>query len=473
VTGPVGTAPSLTFLGGVRTVTGSKFLVESGEARVLVDCGLFQGLGELRRRNWEPPPVDPASLDAMVLTHAHLDHCGYLPRLVRHGFRGAVYATEYTARLAEIVLRDSAHLLAEEAEHANRMGWSKHRPALPLYEEKDVAAAMELIRPLSIGTDASLAPGIGVRLHHAGHVLGAAWALVHLDARAGHRATSVAFSGDLGRPHHPLLRPPEPLREAGVLVVESTYGDRRHADARAREVFADAITRTLGRGGSVIIPAFAVDRTEVLLYELTRLVQAGRIPAAPVFVDSPMALAALAVYRDAIARHAAEVSPRLLDAGSEALNPGRLYELRTVAESMTVNVPSVPSIVISASGMATGGRVLHHLRHALPDGVNSVIIVGHAAEGTRARQLVEGARTIKMFGQYVPVRAEIVDVPAFSVHADADEILDWMRHADPAPAMTFVAHGETAASEALRDRIERELNWPAVVPRWRERVLLR
>jgi len=462
--------PALTFLGGAGTVTGSKFLVEARGVRVLLDCGLFQGARELRRRNWEPFPLPAREIDAVVLTHAHLDHCGYLPALVRQGFAGQVFATGYTAELAEIVLRDSAKLLAEEAEQANSYGWSKHHPALPLYTEDDVDRAVRQISPVDPGQVTIIAPHTALTLHHAGHILGSAWA--RLELTGGHRSCTLACSGDLGRPAHPLLRPPDPFTGADVLLVESTYGNREHADDQARQAFAEAITRTLERGGSVIIPAFAVDRTEVILRTLRELRQAGQIPLSPVLIDSPMALAALGVYQKAIAAHSSELRSEIVADGTEALDPGWMQELRTAAESMTANRPARPSLIVSASGMATGGRVLHHLRHLLPDRRNTVLIVGFAAEGTRVRDLAEGARTIKIHGEYVPVRAEIIQADAFSAHADADDVLSWLAGA-PEPAATYVVHGEASAAAALRDRLDHELGWTAAVPALGERVTIR
>jgi len=462
--------PALTFLGGAGAVTGSKFLIETRETRVLLECGLFQGGRELRRRNWEPFALPAGQIDAVVLTHAHLDHCGYLPALARQGFAGPVFATGYTAELAEIVLRDSARLLAEEAEHANSYGWSKHHPALPLYTEADVDRAVRLITPVDPGQTAVIAPHITLMLHHAGHILGSAWAWLQITGN--HGSCTLACSGDLGRAAHRLLRPPDPFTGADVLLVESTYGNREHADEQARQAFAGAVTRTLQRGGSVIIPAFAVDRTEVILRTLRELRQAGQIPQSPVLIDSPMALAALGVYQKAIAARSSELRPEIIADGAEALDPGSMQELRTAAESMTANRPAHPSVIVSASGMATGGRVLHHLRHLLPDRRNTVLIVGFAAEGTRARDLADGARTIKIHGEYVPVRAEIVQADAFSAHADADDILSWLAGA-PEPAAAYVVHGEPAAAAALRNRLDHELGWTAAVPALCERVTIR
>ena len=454
---------SLTFLGAVDTVTGSRFLLQAGDTRVLVDAGLYQGLTTHRRRNWEEFPVDPATIDHVVLTHAHLDHTGYLPRLVKDGFTGSVTCTRATAELAEIVLRDSAHLQQEDARYANTAGFSKHSPALPLYDDGDVSRALELLAPVELGTRVELGDAVSVTLASAGHILGSASVLVQaMEARA-------VFSGDLGRPAHPLLHPPADPPESDTLVVESTYGDRAHPTPDP-DVLADAACRTIDRGGSLLLPAFAVDRTELVLLELRRLMGDGRIPEVPVFVDSPMALAALEVYRRAAARGSSELRPEArglmadLDVGVHAVHDAE--------GSMRLNRPGRPSLVISASGMASGGRVLHHLAHQLPDRRNTIVLTGYQAAGTRGRQLAEGARQVKIHGRYVPVRAEVVSVPDFSVHADADETLAWLGHAPAAPRTVYVVHGEPEASGSLAARISSELGWTAVVPSYRERVLI-
>ncbi|MEV7414540.1 MBL fold metallo-hydrolase [Streptomyces sp. NPDC089919] len=458
----------LSFLGGVRTVTGSKFLVENDHSRILVDCGLFQGVADLRRRNWDKLPCDASDIRAVVVTHAHLDHCGYLPRLVRQGFRGPVLTSARTARLAEIVLRDSARLQMEAAEHANRHGWSKHRPAKPLYDDDDVDHTVKFFDPVPIGSEVEIMAGTRLTLHHGGHILGSAWA--HLTLEDGH---TLAASGDLGRPGHPLLLPPEPFTGADVLLMESTYGNRRHDHESARREFAAVISRTLSRGGTVVIPAFAIDRTEVVLHELAALRQDGTLPRhVPVYVDSPMALAALDVYRDAVRSRSPELRPEIIAAGEAAISPEPFLAARTVQESIDINDATGPAVIVSSAGMATGGRVLHHLHRILPDPRNAVVIVGFAAAGTRARDLVDGARVLKMFGEYVPVRAEVADVPHFSAHADADQIIDWLRAAPP-PHTTYLVHGEEGAAGTLRDRIADELGWTAVVPKSGESVLVR
>ncbi|MFD8496039.1 MBL fold metallo-hydrolase RNA specificity domain-containing protein [Amycolatopsis sp. NPDC059657] len=458
-------APSvaLTFHGGAGTVTGSKYLVETPEARVLVDCGLFQGLSELRRRNWRSMPAELASVDAVVITHAHLDHCGYLPVLAKAGWRGPVYVTPGSAGLVPIVLNDSAHLMTEEALHANKYGWSKHRPALPLYDAHDAAKAIGLLETVHYGTPVDIAPGVSFEFGQAGHILGSAWVRL----TAGDR--TAVFSGDLGRPTHSLLRAPQPRPDCDTLVLESTYGNRSHHDAEAMDRLARTIRQTARRGGSVLIPAFAVDRTEVMLNALKKLKHDNAIPDLPVYVDSPMALATLRVYREALRERWPETRPEF--SGHDPLAAGHLNEVRTVEDSMRINNPRMPSIIISASGMATGGRVLHHLEHMLPNERHTVLIVGFAAAGTRSRQLASGARQIKIHGRYVTVRADVVQIDAFSAHADANELLTWATKGEQ-PSTTYLVHGEPEGSAAVAERLSSDYGWSAVVPRDGERVLL-
>lgn len=460
--------PLLCFLGAAETVTGSRFLVDTPGARVLIDCGLFQGLKPLRLRNWDPFPLDPASIDAVLLTHAHLDHTGYVPALLRNGFTGRIFATDGTKDLSRVVLPDSGHLQEEDAAYANRKGFSKHSPALPLYTEKDGLEAAERITVVPFSRALEVAPGIHATFRPAGHILGSATITLEL---SGAKARTLVFSGDLGRPPHPIFCSPAPLPQADIVVVESTYGDRQHEDEQSLQKFEEAIVRTASRGGMVIIPSFAVDRTEVILFHLRRLSQAQRIPELPVYVDSPMALASLAIYRQALAEGSPELEPGLRG-DPDPFDPGRLIEARTVAQSMAINDQRYPSIIISASGMATGGRVLHHLANRLPDHRNTVLLVGHQVEGTRGRALLDGVRSVKMLGRYIPVRAEVVKVPAFSVHADQGETLQWLRSVPRPPETTFIVHGEKPAAGALHDVIERELGWTAVVPRYLERVRL-
>jgi metallo-beta-lactamase family protein len=460
-----GDSTALRFLGGAGTVTGSKTVVETTTTSVMVDCGLFQGERDLRRRNWAPLDVDAGTVSAVLLTHAHLDHCGYLPKLCRDGFHGRVLATRTTEELARIVLMDSAHLLEEEARHALDHGWSKHAAPRPLYDTEDALRAISRFAGVAFAVTEDVAGQVRATWRPAGHVLGSS--IVHVETPGG----SVLFSGDLGRAGHPLLRPPSPPPAADVIVVESTYGDRVHGD-RDPAVLADVVNRTVARGGSVLIPAFAVDRTEIVLCALRDLMGRGDVPQVPVLVDSPMALRALDVYREALERGDPDViSRRATD--FDPFDTGDLRALRTPEESRAANAPAYPCIIVSASGMATGGRVLHHLEAQLPDPRNTVALVGYQAIGTRGRQLQDGARSIKIHGRYVPVRAEVADLQGFSVHADADDLIAWLGSCPEEPQCCFVVHGEPTGSEALRHRIDEELGWNAVVPRPGERVLLR
>ena len=455
---PSGTM-TLSFLGATGTVTGSRFLVATPESRVLVDAGLFQGLRQLRRRNWDPVPFDAGSLDAVVVSHAHLDHTGYLPALGRSGLTAPIIATPDTARLAELVLRDSAKLQEEDAAYAASKGFSKHENPKPLYDGKDVDRVLPLFEPTDFDEELVLGTNLTTRLRPAGHILGSASVL--LESPLG----SIVFSGDLGRSRHPLLRPPEPPPSVDTLVIESTYGDRKHP-ASGVEQLADVVRRTIGRGGVVVIPAFAVDRTEVLLVALGELISSGQVPAVPVFLDSPMALKVLDIYRDALRE-----GRRDLRQGVEGLlDVAGLREARTSLESKELNDPTSPCIIISASGMAAGGRVVHHLKYLLPQARNSVVLVGYQAVGTRGRDLVEGATALKMHGRYIPVRAEVTQIDGFSVHADSDELLEWASSMVEPPTTTYVVHGEPAASAELARRFRQELRWNAVVPRDGETV---
>ncbi len=461
--------PLLSFLGATGTVTGSRFLLETAHARVLVDVGMFQGLKHLRLRNRARFPVDPASIDAVVVTHAHLDHLGYAPALVADGFRGAIHLTTRTAQLGEIVLNDSARLQEEEADYANRHGFSKHHPALPLYTEADAREAVERFRPAAFDVPVEIAPGVHAQFQQAGHILGSAGVLLEADGTSTRR---VFVSGDVGRPDHPVLRAPVAPPATDALLVESTYGDRRHEDPEAAlDRFAQAITRTAERGGMVVIPSFAVDRTEIILLALKQLVQSSRIPALPVYADSPMALEVLGVYREAIA--AGDDDVRLGRSVGDPFDPGMLHEARTRDESIALNSLHVPSIIISASGMATGGRVVHHLARLLPDPRNTVVLAGFQAEATRGRLLANHVPSLKMLGRYVPVRAEIVVIDAFSAHADADDLIAWLGETPTPPDTAYVIHGEHDASVAMSTRITNTLGWNAVVPHDGERVLVR
>lgn len=454
-----GLGMEVAFFGATGTVTGSKYLVTSGTRRVLVDCGLFQGLKQLRLRNREPMPFDPGGVDAVVLTHAHLDHSGYLPLLVRNGFRGPVYCTSATRDLCGILLPDSGYLQEEEAEYANRHGYTRHRPALPLYTQHDAEVCLEQFETHSVGMELDLGGELSATFLPAGHILGATMVLL----RDG--ASSLLFSGDLGRPIDPLLPPPAIVREADYLVVESTYGDRRHPPIDPLDQLESVILRTSQRGGAVIIPAFAVGRTQTLLYLLYELRRQGRIPDIPIFVDSPMAAAAIQIFRANPTEH------RLSVAEANAVC-GVAKAVESVEESKAIDAMRYPRIIISASGMATGGRVVHHLKALAPNPRNTILLTGHQAIGTRGAAILGGAKAVKIHGRYVPINAEVTLLDNLSAHADAVEILDWLHQFHTPPRVTFITHGEPAAADALRLRIEETLGWQVRVPDYMERAFL-
>ena len=447
-------------------MTGSKHLLDLGDTRVLVDCGLFQGLKELRLRNWAALPVDASKIDAVVLTHAHLDHCGYLPRLVSQGFRGKIFCTPGTRDLCTLVLPDSAHLQEEDARHANRHGYSKHAPALPLYTSLDAARTLTRLQPVGYERPVPVVPGVDVEFINAGHLLGSSYARVHVGGK------TILFGGDLGRYGRPVLPDPSPVSSADALLVESTYGDRVHGpneDAKLAAIIGD----TVARGGKLIIPSFAIGRTEEVLYWLQRLEQQKRIPVLPVYVDSPMAAGALQFYRERIAELDPDVNQHTDgQKQAEAFATARLTIVETVEQSKAIMNAPGSHIVIAASGMATGGRVLHHLLQALPDSRNTVMFVGYQSVGTRGRVLLDGAKQIKMLGQVVNVAAKIERLDSMSAHADANEILRWLKGFTAPPRMTFIVHGEPAAAEALERRIQGELGWPTHIAKHLERVEL-
>ncbi|HXZ84380.1 MAG TPA: MBL fold metallo-hydrolase [Myxococcota bacterium] len=442
---------TLSFLGAAGTVTGSKTLVETEAVRVLVDCGLFQGVKALRQRNWSTLPLAPGALDAVVLTHAHIDHSGYLPRLWRDGFRGRVHCTAGTRDLLQILLPDSGHLQEEAAHFANRHEFSAHRPALPLYTEEEACASLSLLEAHAFASEFEVAPGVSARFSRAGHIVGSACLALRTPRE------TIAFSGDVGRPDDPIMRPPEPLPAADVVVVESTYGDRRHPEEHARDALERVVRETAGRGGAIVVPAFAVGRAQHLLHLLTELRQAARIPPLPVYLDSPMAIDATELY------HRHEEDHRLSAAECDAMCKLPILT-RTAEQSKAIDRRTEPMIVVSASGMATGGRVLHHLQRFLPDPRNTVLMVGYQAAGTRGRALVDGADELKIHGQYVPVRAPVIQIPGLSAHADYRELLDWLRASGVSPRQVFVNHGEPSAADAFRRRLHDQLGWKALVP---------
>ena len=449
----------LTFLGATGTVTGSKYLLRAGSHRLLVDCGLFQGLKQLRLKNWQPLPVNPSEIDAVVLTHAHIDHSGYLPLLVRNGFRGPIFCTEGTRELCELLLPDSGRLQEEEAAYANRHGHSRHDPALPLYTEQDAARALERFVPVAFDQETEAFAGVSFRLRPAGHIVGAAMALVQGEG------TLVLFSGDLGRPNDPVMKPPVPVAAADYLVLESTYGDRLHSKDDPAATLAALINRTTKRGGAVIVPAFAVGRAQMLLYLLYRLKRDGAIPDIPIFLNSPMAVDATRIF------HAHHGEHRLSREECTAMFKQVQY-VNTVEESKALNSRRGPMVVISASGMATGGRVLHHIRAFGPDARNMILFAGYQSAGTRGAALVQGADSVKMHGEYIPIRAEVAQLDNLSAHADSEEILDWLANFTAPPATTFLTHGEPSAADALRRRIKDRLGWNCHVPEFAEKAEL-
>ena len=445
---------TLTFLGAARTVTGSKHLLEVDGRRILIDCGLFQGLKELRLRNWSPMPIPPETIDSVVLTHAHIDHSGSLPRLVAQGYQGPIYCTAGTADLCGLVLPDAAHLQEEDAKFANRRGYSKHHPALPLYTEADAAEALSRLRPSPFGKQVAIGNGFEVEFINAGHLLGSAYVKL---TRSDKSSAGILFGGDLGRYDRPILPDPSPGVDADVLLLESTYGDRVHPQEDDGQTLARIVTETHARRGKVIIPAFAIGRVEELLYWLFKLEDQRRLPEVPIYVDSPMAIKGIAFYQS----RTDELDKEILAVRRKL---PRFIPVNSGRESQALVANDRPAVIIASSGMATGGRVVHHLFAGLPDPRNTVLFVGFQAAGTRGRQLVEGARHVKIFGQHVPVHAKIEKIDGLSSHADAAEIIRWLRTFPRAPKMTYLVHGEILAQDALRLRIEKELGWRVEVP---------
>ena len=443
---------NITFLGGTGTVTGSKYLVQHDGKKLLVDCGLFQGYKQLRLRNWNPMPIEAADVDAVLLTHAHLDHSGYLPLLHRQGFRGRVHATPATCDLCAILLPDSGHIQEEDAAFMNRHGYSKHAPALPLYSKHDAIVSLNLLHPEVIGKTFSPIPGWKATFSSAGHILGAASILLEVGGRR------ILFSGDLGRPDDLIMKAPDLPPEADTVLIESTYGNRSHPQEDVLAELAPALKRVASRGGVAVLPVFAVGRAQALLYAISLLKERGEIPhSLPIFLDSPMAV------------HTTELLPRHPDA--HRLDAEALHQVKHIAtmvetpeQSKALAKRHGPMVILSASGMATGGRVLHHLAHYLPDHRNMVILTGYQAPGTRGDTLAKGGTTVRIHAQEVAVNAEVVQLQSSSAHADATQLLDWLKHMKHAPDQVYVVHGELEASDMLRQRIEHELKWRAVVP---------
>ena len=443
---------TLTSLGGAGTVTGSRHLLEHDGQRLLIDCGLFQGFKGLRERNWAPFPVDPSSIDAIVLTHAHIDHSGYLPKLVREGYRGPIYCSGATKDLCEILLRDSAYISERDAERANRYRYTKHEPAKPLYTVADAEAAIAQLLPIAFHTDITLDIGARVHLRRAGHILGASTVEVHWGGK------TIVFSGDLGRYDDPFMFDPEPVRKADYVIVESTYGDRIHPKTDPMEQLGEVIGRTVSRGGTVVIPAFAVGRAQLLLYHIWMLKKAGRFANVAIYLDSPMAINATELLCTHLDDH--RFTP---DVCTETCNIASYA--RDVEASKAITSDRMPKVVIAASGMMTGGRVLHHIEAFGGDRKSTILFAGYQAAGTRGAKILEGARTVRMFGREHHIRAEIASLPALSAHADADELMNWLDGFGTPPARSFTVHGEPEAASRFNTRIQEDLGWLSDVVR--------
>jgi len=462
------TAPTLQFLGAAGGVTGSKFLFSNNSDQVLIDCGLFQGLKALRLRNWAPLPIDLAQLRSVVLTHAHIDHSGYLPRVVAKGYRGPVYATPGTCDLLGVMLPDAAHLQEEEARYANRKGYSKHSPALPLYTLEDAEATLKLLRPVRVGEKVEVAKGVVLDFGRVGHILGAGSARFSFEIN-GQKKTLID-SGDLGRYDRPILKDPEPGGSADWLMIESTYGNRIHpkdSEAALRAL----IKETAEQRRCLIIPAFAIGRTQDLVYTIRQMEDEGEIPAIPVYVDSPMGIEATEIY----SRHTDEHDFAMAQLSSHERNPLRSRHMivaKSSEQSKAINNAKGALIIISASGMATGGRVLHHLKHRMPNPDTTVLLAGYQAEGTRGRSLQDGAKEIKMLGEVIPVRATVKVLDGFSAHADQGEILRWLGTFTGPPKMTYVVHGENAGATALAGAIRERLKWSVEIAKFQQKVTL-
>ena len=450
----------LTFLGATGTVTGSKYLLKTEHQQILVDCGLFQGLKQLRLKNWAKLPINPAKIDAVVLTHAHIDHTGYLPLLVKNGFSGKVYCSEATADLCKIMLPDSAHLQEEEAEYANRRGFSKHHPALPLYTKEDAENALALLSPLRFEQDVDLGDGLTLRLSRSGHILGSAFVRIH-----DHK-TSVLFSGDIGRADDILMKPPAQVRQADYLLVESTYGNRLHQHDDPKIKLAAIINKTVKRKGVIVIPVFAVGRAQELLYYIHLLKTSGAISEdIPVYLNSPMAVDATEIFNRYQGEH------RLSAEQSRALF-NTAHMVNSIEQSKALNEKKGPMIILSASGMASGGRVVHHLKAFATKSNNTILFVGFQAAGTRGAAMLDGVESIKIHGEYIPVRASVELISNLSAHADYMEILDWLGGFETPPKKTFIVHGEPVAADSMRRHIEEKLNWHVEVPEYLQTVKL-
>jgi metallo-beta-lactamase family protein len=455
----------LTFLGANGTVTGSRFLLDSEKIKLLIDCGLFQGLKQDRLKNWEPFPIPPAEIDRVLLTHAHLDHSGYLPRFTKQGFTGKVHCTWSTFDLCKIMLRDSGHLQEEDAYWANKNKFSKHEPALPLYTVEDAENSLKYFEPFFYGQDLFVTDSLRVEFRDAGHILGSSF--VDIKNTSNKRIRKILFSGDLGRPSRPILRDPVQIFEVDYLVLESTYGDRLHDPKPPEEELARVINESVKRGGSLVIPSFAVGRTQELLFCIRELEEQGKIPSLPVFVDSPMAIDTTMIFEKRKGDYNLEAKVLELE-GKNILKTRQIKFCRSTEESKQLDEQKIPGIIISASGMVEGGRILHHLAHRLPHPQNTVLFIGFQAAGTRGRTIVEGKPTIKIHGQQIPIRAKIENISGFSAHADYNEILAWLMGFNRPPLKTFIVHGEPEAAEALAEKIKNRFGWDVIIPKFKE-----
>jgi len=463
--------PTIAFWGAVGTVTGSKYLIETSSSNVLVDCGIFQGLKELRERNWQDPPFDVHALDAVLITHAHIDHTGYLPRLVKKGFRGPIYCSRATLDLLKILLPDSARLQEEEADYRNRHKLTKHSPALPLYTEEDATATLRLINPVSNSGDSiKVSSNINAEFRTAGHILGSSTVLVRC-RQSGGAETRILFSGDLGRYDQPIIHDPTPPSPCDYLLIESTYGDRGHDPEAPKETLARVINDAGKRGGPILIPAFAVGRTQEILYLIRELEDEKRIPVLPVCVDSPMAAAATSVYSARKEEHDEDYAAVSAKA-RHPLRPRSLMTCSSREESKRLNDATGARIIISASGMMTGGRVVHHAIRMVPDPDATVVFVGYQAAGTTGRRLLERESEVKILGQWMPVRCNVVKIGGFSAHADWQEVLRWLSDLVEPPRQTFVTHGEVGSATAMAERIRERFGWTVKVPKYGDRFEL-
>jgi len=451
----------LTFHGATGTVTGSRFQLEIDNKNVLIDCGLFQGRKEIRRRNWEKFPVDPSSFDHVFLTHAHIDHSGYLPRFVKEGFKGSIICSQATADLCKVVLPDSAHLQEEDARYSNKKGFTKHSPALPLYTCQDAENTLPLFEPVSYGDIFHLSENTSVRFHDSGHILGAT--MIDFKSTYHNRSHKILFSGDLGRPEIPVLNDPDQIYNVDYLILESTYGNRCHSDSNAEEDLQKIIKQSIDRGGVLVIPAFSVGRTQTLLYLIRQMEEAGEIPSLPVYVDSPMAIEALSIFNQHISDFDLFARMETMK-GNDIFKPRQLHICRSKDESIAINQVKSKAIIISASGMVTGGRILHHLSRILPDHKNTVLLIGYQAEGTRGRTLQDKKETVTIHGKKVPINAQIEVIDGFSGHADYFEMLAWLMAFNKSPKQIFIVHGNPEASASLAEHIKNQYNWKVTIP---------